>query len=462
MSIRLRLTLLYSGILALTLIAFSVMLYLTQARTILNDSQKNLARAAEFLIDGPLTHRPMDKAFKLVPYRIGIMAQIRTPEGDIIERSPNLGDALMLPWSDAARQATQQGQTWVEVGWIETERLLIHNQPFTAETGEPFVLQMASSLADQDRDLHSLGQILVVGSSLAIVAAFGIGWLVAGVTLRPISRLRHTAQAIGAARDFDRRVEQTGPNDEIGQLAATFNDMLAELQAAYLQVEETLQAQRRFVADASHELRTPLTTLRGNLGLLQREPPISAEDRADVLVDMTEETERLMRLVNELLVLARADAGRSLRQEPVPLKPLVDDVVQQVQILAPQRSIACQTDPAAVIKGDGDALRQVLLALLDNAIQHTPPEARIALATTSHNGHITIQVSDDGPGIAPAHVPHLFERFYRGDAARTSPGTGLGLAIAYELTQAQQGRLTLESEVGRGTTFILTFPQAAC
>jgi signal transduction histidine kinase len=299
---------------------------------------------------------------------------------------------------------------------------------------------------------------LLIGSSGAVIAAFGIGWLLAGFTLRPINRLRLTAQTIGAERDFNRRVDHSGPNDEIGQLVTTFNNMLAELQAAYVQVEETLQAQRRFVADASHELRTPLTTLRGNIGLLQREPPISGEDRTDVLTDMVEETERLMRLVNELLVLARADAGRPLEQEPVRLKPLVEDVYQQVKLLAPQRSIICRSEADVSVLGNGDALKQVLLVLLDNALNHTPPEAVITLATAPNNGQIEIWVSDNGPGIAPAHLPHIFDRFYRGDAARSSPGTGLGLAIADELTQAQHGTITVQSQVGQGSVFTLSFP----
>jgi signal transduction histidine kinase len=137
--------------------------------------------------------------------------------------------------------------------------------------------------------------------------------LLAGAALRPIQHITETAQAIGAERDFGRRVEYAGPRDEVNWLARTFNAMLGELQGAYRQMEDSLQAQRRFAADASHELRTPLTTIRGNLGLLQREPPIAPEDRVAAINDMVDETERLMRLVNSLLLLARADAHQPLR-----------------------------------------------------------------------------------------------------------------------------------------------------
>jgi signal transduction histidine kinase len=459
MSIRLQLTLLYSLILALTLVIFSVTLYVTQARTILRDSKEELADRAEYFIDKHLVHQASNTPPSLPRPKIGTFIQLRNLTGDVLERSPNLGDSVTLPLSEAGLQAVQQGQTWVEIEAIETERVLIHNQPFSRDFDDTrFILQTAVSLADQDQILSTLGRILFIGSAVAVIAAFGIGWGLAGLTLRPINRLRQTAQAIGTERDFDRRVAHTGPNDEIGKLVTTFNDMLAELQAAYLQVEETLQAQRRFVADASHELRTPLTTLRGNIELLQRKPPISAEDRTDVLSDMVDETERLMRLVNDLLALARADAGRPLQQEPVRLKPLLEDVHQQVKLLAPRRSVICRSEAEATIIGDNDALKQVLLVLLDNALKHTPPEATITISTLSHNGQVAIQVSDDGPGISPAHLPHIFDRFYRGDAARSSPGAGLGLAIADELTRAQNGVITVESQLGQGSTFTLTFP----
>lgn len=459
MSIRLRLTLLYSLILALTLVAFCVIIYVTQAQASLNSSKKTLAVGAEYLIEGPLTHRPIGKMFKLpTPAKLGTFLQIRTLDGDVLNQSPQLDESLVLPLSETALQAARRGETWVEITPVDSERLLIHNQPFTAEDGTPLILQMAGSLAAQDQNLNTLGQILSIGSIVAVIVAFGGGWLLAGVTLRPINRLRQTAQTIGTEQDFNRRVDHTGPNDEIGQLATTFNDMLAQLQAAYVQVEETLQAQRRLVADASHELRTPLTTLRGNIGLLQRQPPINKEDRTDILADMVDETERLMRLVNDLLVLARADAGRPLPQEPVALKPLLDDVYQQIKLLAPHRTIHYQPAANITVVGNNDALKQVLLILLDNAFKHTPPEAGVSLTTALNNGHVAIEVADTGPGISPAHLPHIFDRFYRGDEARSGPGAGLGLAIASELTQAQNGTLTVQSQPGQGTTFTLTFP----
>jgi signal transduction histidine kinase len=166
-----------------------------------------------------------------------------------------------------------------------------------------------------------------------------------------------------------------------------------------------------------------------------------------------------MRLVNNLLTLARADAKRPLRSEPVPVKPLLEEVSQQMKSLAPTRTIICQPNLETDIIGDRDALKQVLLILGDNALKHTPVETSIAIVGNVIGEHVTISIRDNGPGIKPVKLPHIFDRFCRGDDSRVGPGTGLGLAIAKELTEAQNGTIAVKSEVGKGTAFTLTFPK---
>ncbi|MBV9788657.1 MAG: HAMP domain-containing histidine kinase, partial [Chloroflexi bacterium] len=285
-------------------------------------------------------------------------------------------------------------------------------------------------------------------------------WVLSGIALRPIDRITHTAQAIGAERDFGRRVSYIGPHDEIGRLTTTFNEMLTELQSAYRQEAQALQAQRRFVADASHELRTPLTTIRGNIALLQREPPINDEDRIEVLSDMAGESERMSRLVNDLLMLARADAGRPLRSEAVAIKPLIEDVCRKVKVLAPQHNIDCSDLQELAVRGDEDAIKQVLLILLDNARKFTPPRGKITVSLTEQPEQIAIHVRDTGIGIDPTAIPHIFERFYRGDVSRTGGGAGLGLSIAQTLVKSQQGTLAVESTPGEGSVFTISLPKA--
>jgi signal transduction histidine kinase len=236
--------------------------------------------------------------------------------------------------------------------------------------------------------------------------------------------------------------------------------MLAELQAAQLDLEKTLQVQRSFLADASHELRTPLTTLRGNLDLLRRDPPIPEADRGEILDDMAAETERLIRLVNDLLALARADAQRELHREPVPLAPLLEDLGKQARLLAPGRTINWEAPGDLAALGDPDAVRQVLLILIDNALKHTPAAARLSITASPLDGQAVIQVQDTGPGIEPAALSRLFDRFYRGDGARASPGTGLGLPIAKLLVETQDGSLRVDSQPGAGAIFTVTIPRA--
>jgi two-component system OmpR family sensor kinase len=469
MSIRLRLTLLYSVILALTLVGFSAMVYGVQRQSTLQDEKRMLAETARHTaglgqFGDSRFDRPPPPQFLLdrdgPPRTFGIPNaywQRLSLDGEVIERSENLGD-VTLPLSDAGLEMIWSGEPWVEAVVVEDEHLLIHSEPVIIEGQVAEIVQIARTLADQDQYLNTLARNLFIGSGVATITAFGVGWILSGVVLRPIHRITQTAQAIGAERDLSRRVEYTGPSDEIGQLATTFNRMLTELQAAYRQVEQSLQQQRQFVADVSHELRTPLTTLRGNLALLRREPSISADDQADVLDDMVDESDRLIRLVNDLLTLARAESQRALRSEPVQVKPVIEEVCRQAQLITPDRTITCAPllDVAAV--GDQDALKQVLLILMDNALKHTTGPITVTTAIT--DGGIAISIHDSGPGIDTEVLPHIFERFYRGDEAWTKPGLGLGLPIAKALVEAQNGTISVGSQVGQGSVVTVTVPQA--
>jgi signal transduction histidine kinase len=459
MSIRLRLTLLYSGILLLTLIALGVILMVSVSQINLRTLEDTLRADAERLIytrDFALDRPRYD------PRRIALpdtYLQTRTVDGQIVSRSSNLGD-YQLPIDQARLAAAAGGQAWTDIAVTENGRLFVFNLPVVVRGQFIGVVQFARSLAEQDEALETLRNTLLIGSAFVVALAFIVGWVLSGAALRPIQRITDTARVIGAQRDFDRRVDYRGPPDEVGQLATTFNGMLNELQGAHQQTEQTLQRQRRFVADASHELRTPLTTIRGNLGLLKRRPPIAEEDQRAVLDDMVEETDRLIRLTNDLLVLARSDAGRSLRHEPVPIAPLVDDVCRQAKLLGEQRTIACGAVPRVSVRGDQDAIKQVLLILLDNALKYTPAGGTITIGAEKTDRVVNVRLADTGPGIAPEDLLHIFERFYRSDEARSGDGAGLGLAIAQELIEAQGGEITVQSEIGKGSTFTVTLPLA--
>lgn len=465
MSIRLRLTLWYTMILALTLTAFGAALYNVQAQSTYGREERALTEWGKLVV----AHRlrgyglggppgPPGPPFPIWeeapwPRRAGIRAvytQLLDAGGRILIRSDNLEDAT-LPMSEAALAAVRHGKPWAETVTIENEKFLIYSAPVVVRGEVAEIVQVARSVADQDRYLSTLRRNLLIGGAVAVAAAFVSGWIMAGVVLRPIHRITQTAQAIGEARDLSRRVQHRGPNDELGQLATTFNAMLAQLEAAYKQ-------QQQFVADVSHELRTPLTTLRGNLGLLRREPPISDADRAEVLSDMEDECERLIRLVNDLLVLARADARRSFQSVPVPIRPLLDEVCRQANLLDPDRTITCDVVPDVAARADRDALKQVLLILLDNALKHTRGDVRVS--TAGDGERVKIDVQDYGPGIEAERLPHIFERFSRGPDAASGANLGLGLAIARSLVEAQGGTITVESQVGQGSTFTVSLPRS--
>jgi signal transduction histidine kinase len=480
MSIRLRLTLLYSAILAITLAIFGAALYAIQAQNTLDTLKSDLTLTGENIAAAVLwRHRnpplpepdrdPGSDSNRQPPQTFENFSRrpefIRLREREIVRildangllvASPFGTQEDALPLSEPGLQSLNALQEWWEIVPTDDGRLLIYNRP-VVEVGKLIsIVQVARPLAERDRSLAGLGTTLIAAGLLMILIAFGIGWTLAGLALRPIHRITQTAQAIGSESDFTRRVAYSGPNDEIGQLATTFNAMLSRLQEAYQRVSQSLKQQRDFVADVSHELRTPLTTVRGNLALLRRDPPPPVDEQAEIWSDVEDESDRLIRLVNDLLVLARADAGLSLRREPLALQPLVEEACRQARKLDPQRPILENLPPVSVL-GDRDALKQVLLALLDNALKHTKGPVQVTAAIL--DGQVELRVQDSGPGMGNEQLTHVFDRFYRGEAAPEAPGFGLGLSIAKALVEAQGSAIRIESSPDKGTSVYLRLNQ---
>lgn len=475
MSIRLRFTLLYNAILVLVLVIFSVALYSIQAHSTLDSMKKDLEISSNTLgasvVNVVLNFLPPDSASPSTPMSFLFFSSegklLDIPEREIVRVLDTSGNLIaspygraedILPLSSEGLSSLQNGQNWWEIANSNGTHILIYNRPVVVNGSIKFILQVARPLTDRDNSLKTLSTTLVIADLVTLLAAMGIGWALAGITLNPIHRITQTAQVIGEERDFTRRVQHKGPQDEVGQLATTFNAMLERLQDSYQRVAHSLEMQRSFVADVSHELRTPLTTLRGNLELLRREPPISEPDRADVMNDMVDESDRLIRLVNELLLQARADAGRNLAHEPVQVQPLLQEVCRQAQQIDPARKITLLTSEETILLGDRDALKQILLILLDNSLKHT--DADIEVSAVSGSGQVELHVKDFGPGIPPEKLEHIFDRFYRADETSTSAGLGLGLSIARALVEAQGGAIRMESAPGTGSEVILTFQSA--
>jgi signal transduction histidine kinase len=343
------------------------------------------------------------------------------------------------------------------------------------------LVQVGESLQGVQAARRALLLGVAVAIPLALLAAAGGGWLLARRALRPVDVLTRAARHI-TAEELHHRLPDYPANDELGRLTRTLNEMIARLEDSFDQV-------RRFTADASHELRTPLTVLRGELEVALRAVR-SPEEYQRVLASGMEEVRRMERLVDNLLTLARADAGEAqLKWTEVDMTDLVREVVTQGMVLARAKEVALtleMADEGLRVRGDADRLRELLLHLLDNAVKYTPSGGRVTVRAevssvevcsvpvrasrppdggttnvTRHSSLVTLSVTDTGPGIAPEHLPRIFDRFYRVDKARSRElgGSGLGLAIGRWIAEAHGGRLEVTSGVGRGSTFTVLLPQ---
>ena len=315
-----------------------------------------------------------------------------------------------------------------------------------------YLLQTETSLALSDQTLLRLWGLLVASSmAMVVVAWFGSDWL-ARKMLATIEALSRTAERVSES-SFHDRVKLDAPYSEFQQLAHAFNSMLDRLQKAY-------ETERHFVDYAAHQMQTPLTILRGNLELALQKGR-SVEDYREALVSNLNQVERLIRLTKALLTLARFTSGQPpIQLGPVRLEPLVRDLIEDLSLLAADRNIRLALDatPVPLVLGDEFGLKQLMINLLDNALRHTDPGGLITVRVGSAGDLVAISVQDNGHGIDPKHLPHLFDRFYRAatGTATHSEGTGLGLPIAKEIVTAHHGTLTVDSEVGKGSTFTVT------
>ena len=314
-------------------------------------------------------------------------------------------------------------------------------------------LVVAASMSAFDASLGSLGLILgLMGLAGVALAATG-GWAISAGALRPIAKMTETARAIALSRGFARRIEVSETDrDELSELGRTFNHMLASLDDAY-------RRQQRFVADVSHELRTPLTALQGDLELLARRQ-LSPDDAEATLGEARQETRRLARLVDDLLVLARADAGpQPFLAKAVALDEVVMEVFRELRGQAGPRLRVVDLE-AALVQGERDRLKQLVLILADNALSYTPTPGEVRISLRSEARETVLVVEDDGIGVSAEIASRAFERFYRGeDAQRLDPaGTGLGLSIAKWIVERHGGSIALEARSPRGTTVTVRLP----
>ena len=346
------------------------------------------------------------------------------------------------------------------------------------DSGAGHIIQTARSEQAIEQSLSELRLLLWRGGALVMVFALLGGWFITWSVLAGVKRITRTAHSISASHDFSQRVPDKSllGRDELTSLASTFNEMLASLEQAY-------QRQQRFVADASHELRAPITSIRCNLDLLAKAPDLPPEEAQAALADVRAEADRMSRLVNDLLTLAHSDDAAQQarvngyknedRQAPkADLDSLLLEVFRQYRPAGEGEDgyrrqqgprLMLQDITPAKVYGDPDQLKQVLVAVVDNALKYTPYEGSVTLSLTTDEHNAVVQVSDTGIGILPADLPHIFERFYRADRARSRDrgGSGLGLTIVKSIVQEHEGSIEVESTPGKGSTFTLRLPIAS-
>jgi two-component system OmpR family sensor kinase len=393
----------------------------------------------------------------------GTYMQFRNPSGDIVRSTTTLGLAPPPPELPAALPGSgefQQGRVLtVEAsqGGAPRYRVLA-----TSIRGQAGTLIVAIPLTEVDHTLKRLvfGEVVVSLVVLGIVAALAL-WLVR-LGLRPLTGIGETAGAI-AAGDLSRRVEPANDRTEVGRLGLALNAMLAQIEAAFEERRASEDRLRRFVADASHELRTPLTSIRGYAELFHRGARSRPKDLAKTMERIEAESARMGVLVDDLLLLARLDQGRPLEREEVNVTGVVREAVESARAIEPDRPIKLEAAEPARIVGDEARLRQVMDNLLDNVRVHTPPGTPVRVVVTSTSDDVVVSVTDQGPGLSPDTAGRAFERFYRGDPARSreTGGVGLGLSIVSAIVEAHGGSVTVgEGSEGSGARFEVRLPAA--
>jgi two-component system OmpR family sensor kinase len=324
-----------------------------------------------------------------------------------------------------------------------------------------YILIVAAPLSGVDSTLHRLFliELLVTASVLAAIALLGL-WVVR-LGLRPLAAIGATAAKI-AAGDLSQRVERADRETEVGRLGLALNVMLGQIETAFRAQEASERKLRRFVADASHELRTPLAAVRAYAELFTRGAAEHPDDLERSMTGISRESERMSVLVEDLLLLAHLDEGLPLELSPVALDEVVAEAVETARMVDPERPLEAKLEPVTIL-GDRDRLRQIVDNLLANARSHTPAGTPVHVTVGRLDGTAQVVVADDGPGIDHEQVPHLFERFYRADPsrARASGGVGLGLSIVAAVAEAHGGRVSAESEPGKGSTFRIELPLAS-
>jgi heavy metal sensor kinase len=454
-SVRVRLTLWYVLLLALTLAVFSGGVYLALRQNLYSNLNNSLDSRANIVSDivvqggeldvSPLDAEPeSDEEFVRVYGDSGALifdnAVSDVQPGD----DPDAVSAALV--GDSSRRSISTGD----------EHLKVLVAPMRSDGEVIGVIEIGLTEDDVRETLSTLLIIIALAYPIVLIVTSAGGVFLAGRALSPIDRVTRVARRI-SAEDLSQRLDLDLPDDEVGRLAVTFDEMIARL-------DEAFRRQRQFTSDASHELRTPLTAIKGQTEVaLQRDR--DAEEYRDVLRTVNAEVDRMIRLVSSLLTLARADASNiPINRERFGVERIITDAVESIRPAAREKNVSLSVASAEDVDllADQDLVLQLLLNLLDNAVKYSDPGGSVTVSWRAMPGHVEIDVADTGPGITAEHLAHVFDRFYRIDPARSraAGGAGLGLSICRWIAEAHGGSISAASAPGEGATFTVRLPSA--
>src|SRR5207249_5704373 len=419
-----------------------------QARSIGDVLLVNINQSGEDYVDNEITEH-------YSPEINGRVIRVTRANGKQIYVSGPPKDGTFDPALVSAPRLPVTHEFTREVEMSDGHELLLHGLPYRASDGAQFLIEVAAPYNQIESVLRGLLLTFALGLPLIVALAIGGGYLLMRGALRPVDQIRQRAARI-TSRNLSERLPVVHTGDELERLAIDLNRMIERLEESFHQIN-------RFSADASHELRTPLTVLQGELEAIAQKGQGLPADVRDTIGSALEETHRLAKIVESLLAISRLEAGEALVQ-PVRLDfaELARTTADQMKLLAEEKRISLTSDGSEPVEVEADPsrLKQVVVNLLDNAIKYTPEGGSVSISVTRRDDHAILEVADSGLGISADDLPHVFERFYRADKARSRQmgGTGLGLSIVRSICQAHGGRVTVNSAEGRGSLFRVQLP----
>jgi two-component system OmpR family sensor kinase len=452
MSLRIRFTLLYSLLAGGILLIFGTAVYLLVGILLVNQVDDTLMQTTSEIVSNTHIDSVGELNVIILPkfnFTSNLFVQVWDVNERLTSTSQNIG-GYTLPLDPEGLKASLPIYRNVSIQQANLRTLSV---PLLVGEKPIGTLQVASSTGLIDSIRQILFYILLVTTLISMFLAGVSSWFVIGQALAPLNTVTETALQISHANDLSRRIPYHGPeNDEIGQLIYSFNETLERL-------DQLFASQQRFLADVSHELRTPLTVIKANADLMRMMKVVDFES----LNSIEEETDRLTRMVGDLLLLAQAESGKlPLTFQTVELDTILFDVLKELRLLAGDRvQLKISEIDQVQVNGDPDRLKQVLVNLISNAIKYTPGKGTVTLELSKVADQSRLIIRDTGPGIPAEDLPHIFERFYRAEKSRTrakSAGFGLGLSIAYWIINNHGGGIEVDSQEGQGTSFTIWLP----